>query len=69
MDMLLSGVNGCDVCRVLKAKEDLRAIPVLMISAHPGAQKECLAAGADAFMAKPIETAEFNAAVGRLVAR
>jgi len=49
MDMLLSGADGREVCRQLKANSLLSKIPVIMISAHPNAKKECLEAGADFF--------------------
>src|SRR5689334_383244 len=55
MDMLLSGVDGREVCRELKSKEDTKNIPVIMISAHPDAEVTCRAAGANDFIAKPFE--------------
>ena len=55
MDMLLSGADGREVCKHLKKNPDLSAIPVIMLSAHPQARKECLAAGADYFLEKPFE--------------
>jgi DNA-binding response OmpR family regulator len=67
MDMLLSGVNGTDICIKLKAKEDTCTIPVMMISAHPNARELCIKAGANDFMAKPFEMDEIVNTVGRLV--
>ncbi|ANH60258.1 response regulator [Dokdonia donghaensis] len=55
MDMLLSGANGCDACIALKAAEAYRDIPVIMMSAHPEAQRESIDAGADYFIGKPFE--------------
>lgn len=55
MDKLLSGFDGCDFCKQLKADPALKQIPVIMISAHPHAQTECLEAGADFFLEKPFE--------------
>ncbi|MEO7313188.1 MAG: response regulator [Chitinophagaceae bacterium] len=55
MDMLLSGADGREVCRALKADTTLARIPVVMISAHPNAREECLAAGANYFIYKPFE--------------
>jgi DNA-binding response OmpR family regulator len=55
MDMLLSGVNGTDVCRRLKQHKKTSSVPVLMFSAHPNAKIACLAAGADDFIAKPFD--------------
>ena len=55
MDMLLSGVDGTDICRQLKQEKETSSIPILMFSAHPTAKETCLAAGADDFISKPFE--------------
>lgn len=55
LDMLLSGVDGCDICRRLKTDAQTASIPILMFSAHPNAEAMCGAAGADVFLAKPFE--------------
>ena len=55
MDMLLSGVDGTDICRQLKQDKETSSIPILMFSAHPTAKESCLAAGADDFISKPFE--------------
>ena len=55
MDMLLSGADGREICKQIKASALLCSIPILMISAHPQAKEECLAAGANYFLAKPFE--------------
>ena len=55
MDMLLSGVDGTDICRRLKQDKVTSSIPILMFSAHPTAKETCLAAGADDFISKPFE--------------
>jgi len=53
LDMLLSGADGRELTRQLKDQETTAQIPVLMISAHPRAEQEAQAAGADGFLAKP----------------
>lgn len=55
MDKLLSGSDGCEFCKKIKADTGIAQIPVIMISAHPQAQVECLEAGADFFIEKPFE--------------
>jgi|SRR6185436_20683842 len=55
LDMLLSGVNGTDICSDLKKDSTTANIPIIMISAHPNARKLCEAAGADCFVAKPFD--------------
>ena len=52
MDMLLSGMNGIDICSRIKAHSN---IPIIMISAHPNAKDICAAAGADDFISKPFD--------------
>ena len=57
LDMLISGVNGTDVCRRLKSNKDpdISEIPILMMSGLHDAVKECKQAGANDFIAKPFE--------------
>lgn len=55
MDMLLCGADGREICRQLKANPAISKIPVLMLSAHPQAAEDCIAAGADRFIEKPFE--------------
>ncbi len=58
MDMLLSGVNGTDICKRIRLEPNLDHIPIMMISAHPNAKELCLEAGADVFILKPFEIDE-----------
>ncbi|MFT3934011.1 MAG: response regulator [Chitinophagaceae bacterium] len=55
MDMLLSGTDGRDICRNLKNNPSTSHIKVIMMSAHPDADKSCRDAGADDFIAKPFD--------------
>ena len=55
LDMLLSGQDGRQIARSLKAQAATRRIPIVMLSAHPDAEREALEAGADAFLAKPFD--------------
>lgn len=60
MDMLLSGADGRDICKLVKQPGGpIAHMPVIMISAHPDARKECLAAGADYFLEKPFDMEVF----------
>ena len=58
MDMLLSGADGREICRELKSGNEFSHIPIIMLSAHPHARTECLAAGANYFVEKPFEMNE-----------
>lgn len=61
MDHQMPGMNGEETIRLLREHEaahpSMRRTPVLMLTAHAmvGAEEEALAAGADAYMAKPME--------------
>lgn len=55
MDMLLSGTDGREVCKSIKADTSLANIPLVMLSAYPQAEQDCLAAGADGFIEKPFD--------------
>ena len=55
MDMLLSGADGRELCKEIKADEAVASIPLLMLSAYPQAVHDCMAAGADAFIEKPFD--------------
>jgi DNA-binding response OmpR family regulator len=55
LDVLLSGKDGREIVKYLKRKAETKAIPVIMISAHPSAEETARAAGADDFLAKPFD--------------
>ena len=67
MDMLLSGVNGVDICSELKKNPTTASIPIIMISAHPNAKQICLDAGANEFIAKPFDMAELFSKIEMLL--
>src|ERR1044071_1044960 len=67
MDMLLSGINGIDICRRVKQNSLTSRLPVLMISAHPHAKQLCLDAGADDFVAKPFDMPDLLSKINRLI--
>lgn len=63
LDLLLSGKNGKEVAKELKKTETTANIPIVIISAHPSAQKAALQVGADAFLAKPFDIVDLLALV------
>ena len=56
LDVLLSGDDGRELCKEIKSMEAYRNLPVIMISAHPGATANISGYGADDFITKPIRT-------------
>lgn len=58
MDVLLSGKDGRQITRILKNDDHTKHIPIILISAHPSAEKSIHECGADAFLAKPFDIEE-----------
>ena len=54
VDVILPGVNGLQVCRELKSEPATSDIPVVIFSILD-VRERALAAGADAFLLKPLE--------------
>lgn len=65
LDVLLSGKDGRLICKKLKGQDETRHIPIIMISAHPGADRSVREVGADDFLAKPFEVDGLLAMVAR----
>ncbi|HCE56639.1 MAG TPA: hypothetical protein DER09_02305, partial [Prolixibacteraceae bacterium] len=66
LDILMPGLNGYEVCEILKKENTTRHIPVLMISAlgsNPAERTKGLNSGADAFISKPFVTSELQAQI------
>lgn len=55
VDFLLSGKDGKNVIKQLKKDSIKSKIPVIMLSAHPEAERAATEAGADDFISKPFE--------------
>lgn len=68
MDMLLSGTDGRDVCKKLKADPATRRVKIVMMSAHPDADRSCREAGADDFIAKPFDMDYFISIIKKQLA-
>jgi CheY-like chemotaxis protein len=61
MDVLLPGIDGYEATRQLRAEPETRhcVIVALTASATPEEKDQALAAGCDAYIAKPIDTRAF----------
>ncbi len=57
MDLQLPRLNGFAVARFLRQSEGLRAVPIIVVSAHDPAKHRnlALAAGCNAYVQKPID--------------
>ena len=58
LDIWMSGTDGRNVCKQIKAKESTKFIPVIMVSASKDIEKSAIESGADGFLAKPFEINE-----------
>jgi len=71
LDLMLPKIDGYTICRLLKFNDDLRRIPVIILSARSTEEdiRRGLSLGADAFMTKPYESAVLLAKITELLAR
>jgi len=65
LDVMMPGMDGIEVCEKIRANPKWKAIPIVMVTALSSKQDlaNCLAAGADDFMSKPVERVELCARV------
>ncbi len=71
LDWMLPGVSGLEICRRLRARDDTRDMPVIMLTAR-GEESERvrgLSVGADDYVVKPFSTPELMARVHALLRR
>lgn len=69
LDVMLPVIDGLELCRRIRAADNLNATKILMLSAR-GRDSEIAAGlelGADAYMTKPFGTREFLESVARLL--
>ncbi len=71
LDWMLPGVSGLEICRRLRAREETRDLPVIMLTAR-GEESERvrgLSVGADDYVVKPFSVPELMARVRSLLRR
>ena len=69
LDIMMPKMNGLDVARALKASDDTKDIPVLLLSAKAQASDvaQGMEIGADDYVTKPFDPAELLERVGDLL--
>ena len=68
LDYRVSGANGGEICRAIKADQRFSSIPVIIFSAYINTESELLAYGCDAIINKPFDLNELVEKVSALVA-
>ncbi len=65
MDVMMPGMSGYDVCRLLKQEKQWQHIPIILVTALNGREDmlQGLNAGADEFLSKPVNGSELRARV------
>jgi two-component system, cell cycle response regulator DivK len=65
MDIQLPGLDGYEATRQIKAKPDLRSIPIIVVASYAlsGDDVKAFAAGCDAYVAKPVKLRELLAKI------
>ena len=69
MDIQLPTVSGLELIEAIKADRELRAIPILAVTAYAGKgdEERIRQAGAEGYLAKPVSIGPFMAAVRQLL--
>ncbi len=65
LDVMMPGMSGIDLCTYIKHQPQWRQIPIIMVTALTAKEDlaDCLNAGADDFISKPIHGVELRARV------
>ena len=69
LDLYLPGLDGCQVCRILRTQEETKNIPISFFTAATQNDEieQCYASGADDFIVKPFNGKEMIEKVTQLV--
>ncbi len=69
LDLMMPGIDGCEVTRRLRAEPATRSIPIVILTAvaEESQVAAALAAGADAYMKKPFSPRQLRAKTASLL--
>ncbi|MBI4397395.1 MAG: response regulator [Elusimicrobia bacterium] len=69
LDLMLPGVNGFEVCKIIRADEGLTGVKILAVTGYstPENVRTILQAGADKCLAKPMDLSEVLKSIGDLL--
>lgn len=68
LDYRMSGLNGGEICRIIKAHPKYTNTPVIIFSAYISDHHQIIAYGCDAVINKPFDLVELISKVSELVA-
>jgi len=66
LDVQMPGMDGIELCKLIKATEETKHVPVILITSHntsPALRGKGLNAGADDFLARPMDNVELVAKI------
>lgn len=69
LDVLMPGVDGVEVCKIIRADPNWQTLPIIVVTALSDKNDlaRCLDAGADDFVSKPINSQELRVRVRALM--
>lgn len=69
LDVMMPEIDGIEVCKLIKASPKWHAVPIIMVTALNAKSDlaNCLNAGADDFLSKPINSIELRARVNSML--
>lgn len=69
LDVKLPGIDGYEVCRRIKGKEETKGIKIVVVTAYdsPQDRRNALESGADVYFAKPLKSEQFVSTIKKLL--
>ncbi|WP_345969746.1 MULTISPECIES: response regulator [Sulfurimonas] len=67
LDIIMPVMGGLDMLRVLRADENLKQPPVIVLTTDETKKAEALEAGANGFLMKPVREKELSAKISQLI--
>lgn len=69
MDMMMPEMDGYEAIKKMKSDGSLKNVPVIAITAQAmtGDREKCLAAGADGYLAKPVDVDQLLSLLNHLI--
>jgi CheY-like chemotaxis protein len=66
MDIMMPGMDGYTTIRAIRAVERFQTLPIIAVTGKvvSGERQRCLAAGANDYVPKPVDTVELMTAIG-----